>query len=255
VLIGIAVFGLLGVVAAALAARRSSPPWTAVTWAVCGGLIAFASVSVMTCGPFVLAAALAVGGAAVVVSRWTWRRLLLNVGAGSACAIVSFGVLLAIVTRVGVDMVGIPEGSLVRHAFDSTDYADAFRVSVPQGAPCDLEAATRAVMRSMQPSWLGDTGTMQIDTATLQPGTSAGHWPVYGRGANEIVLGLDRSHIDLRLSVSLGERDGNQEVTVATVARFNNWRGRVYFIPVRFGHQIVIADTMRKTKELLRSTP
>ena len=39
----------------------------------------------------------------------------------------------------------------------------------------------------------------------------------------------------------------------STITRFNNWKGSLYFIPVRYGHQIVLADTMRKLKARLAS--
>ncbi len=64
-------------------------------------------------------------------------------------------------------------------------------------------------------------------------------------------LGLDRSFIDLRLSILLREEEASVSVIATTVARYNNWIGVVYFVPVRYGHQIVLADTMRKTKAAL----
>ena len=43
-------------------------------------------------------------------------------------------------------------------------------------------------------------------------------------------------------------------VTIPAVARYNNWMGRLYFIPVRFGHQIVLSDTMRRVEAQLSAS-
>ena len=59
------------------------------------------------------------------------------------------------------------------------------------------------------------------------------------------------SFIDLRLTLRLAEGDAGPTVSATTIARYNDWWGRLYFIPVRYGHRIVLADTMRRLALLL----
>ena len=196
-------------------------------------------------------AAAAFLAAAVLVGPWSRGRTLAYLGTLGAAALLAFGTLLAVATQVRVERVDVPAQAVVTELLEA-DYADAFRVRIPPGARHDVNSVARIVVASMRPCYLEVPSERLLRSVTFEPGTSAGQWPVFYRSANEIVLGLDRSYIDLRLSVMVSEAEGSRWVTVSTVARYNDWRGLLYFVPVRFGHQIVLADTMRKTAAALR---
>ncbi len=249
--------GVFGAIAATLAVVSSMQGRRIHAITVCAaGLAACGFVGLMSIGPLAFIAAFLLVVSVVANGPWGWRRLI----AGSAVFFVSslavFSVLFVAATRIGVRKVAVPKDSSVVQAFEIIDYADAFQIDLAGHFEGDIDDVARAVAESMKPSWLnGESQEREVQT-DLQPGSSAGHWPVYLRSDDEVILGLNRSFIDLRFSVLLRDKNGRLSVTATTVARYNNWIGRIYFLPVRYGHQIVIADTLRKTKVALdaRST-
>ncbi len=219
------------------------------------GLAACGFVGLMSIGPLAFGAAFLLLLCAVMNGPWTWRSLIGGVAVFVAGSLVVFSILFAAATRMGVQKVGIPHDTKVAGAFQRIDYADAFRIDLPRDFDGDIDEVARAVAASMRPSWSRDRSKDREVQPPLQPGASVGHWPVFQRSDDEVVLGLDRSYIDLRLSILLRDERTCLSVTATTVARYNNWIGAIYFVPVRYGHQIVLADTMRKTKALLLLIP
>lgn len=249
-LFGLVVFGSLGVVAAFARVRERLRKTLAIVLCT-GGLISCGLVGFMSIGPPTLAAALLFLCAAVLNGPWSLRNVASSVLVFLASSVFWFSILFFAATRIGVQKVQVPDDSDVLTAFPLIDYADAFQVCLPPGFKGDIEYVVNSVATSMMPSWLQKRPGGTADIPRLQPGSTVGHWPVHSRTRNEIVLGLDRSFIDLRLSVLVRDEADCRSVTASTVARYNNWIGRIYFIPVRYGHQIVLADTMRKTKAAL----
>jgi Protein of unknown function (DUF2867) len=81
--------------------------------------------------------------------------------------------------------------------------------------------------------------------ASLQPGESVGLFKVYQRSEDEILMGEDDRHLDFRVSVLLQVRHDERWAVITTVVRFNNWLGRVYFLPVRPLHRLIVPAMMR----------
>jgi hypothetical protein len=162
-----------------------------------------------------------------------------------------------------VQKVDLPTGTLVAQAFPRIDYADAYRVQQPPGAPNDLDAVARAAL-GVAPHWV--TFLMRIrdwiarkinlktssqaanrasNTDKLQIGDRVGIFKVFDRAANELLLGEDDRHLDFRLSVLLLNDAGVDWAIVSTIVRFNNWVGWAYFLPVRQFHQLIVPSMMR----------
>jgi hypothetical protein len=161
-----------------------------------------------------------------------------------------------------IERVSIPRGSLIASAFPHVDYADAYRVRLPAGAPSDIDALVRIALGAA-PRWarmlmalrdriarvvgLKTTPRGERDRAptNLQPGATFGIFRVFARSAGEILLGENDRHLDFRVSV-LRQRDAATDwVVVSTVVRFNNWLGRAYFLPVRPLHQLIVPAMLR----------
>jgi hypothetical protein len=161
-----------------------------------------------------------------------------------------------------IEHTNIPSNSLIARVFPSVDYADAYRVRLPAGAPSDIEALTRMAL-GVAPGWihalmalrdrivriagLKTTPRDQEDLAriALQPGAALGIFRVFARSTDEILLGEDDRHLDFRVSV-LRQSDGTADwAIVSTVVRFNNWLGRIYFLPVRPLHQLIVPAMLR----------
>jgi len=253
-LVALAACGSAGAVAATVGRDQSRYRSVAIVFST-GGVAACAAAGFMSIGPYALAALILFEISMVIEHRGSCRNVVYKAAGLALGFLVWFMPLLCIVTRVGVDRVGIPEDSALNYIFPGPDYEDAFRIELPAHFAGDVDLVAHSVARSMRPSWMGKVRPKAEEALRLNPGSALGHWPVHLRRDDEIVLGLDRSFIDLRLSLILRQEESCFSVTASTAAQYDNWVGRLYFIPVRYGHQIVLADTMRKTRVMLMASP
>ncbi len=205
----------------------------------------------MSIGPLAFVASFLFLASVVASGPREWRRLIIGSALFLASSLIVFSILLVATTRIGVRKVAVPIDSGVARAFKTVDYADTFQIDLTPDYDGEIDDVARAVASSMSPSWSNNESQKHGSRSRLQPGSTVGHWPVYLRSDDEVILGLDRSFIDLRFSILLRNEENRFTVTATTVARYNNCLGVLYFLPVRYGHQIVIADTMRKTRAAL----
>ena len=256
VLIELAVLGLAGLVAVTWERKGVSGRWRSVTWAVCGGLLAVTVIAVWSIAPWVFLATLVFGGVAILGGRLISQEGLTNLAVLLAASAVNFVLLFPVAKHTGVEAVDVPAGAQVTRVFSTVDYADAYRAKVPAGDHQSVESVSRAVLAALLPCWSKqrdqDLLRAVLNRSTFQPGSSLGGWRVYQKASQEIIVGADESHLDFRVSVLLSEENGVQWVTVSTLVRYNNWKGRAYFVPVRFGHQIVVPHMVRTAVHRLR---
>lgn len=263
VLVELAALGLVGLAAVFLAGKNPSVRWAMVAWAVIGGLLGLMVITVWSIAPWVLLAAMALGGAAILASTRGGPKALTHLGILTVVAIVNFVLLFALAKDSGIEVVQVPAGSLGAQVFATTDYADAYRGRLSAGSRDDLERVTRAVLASLIPCWerqwakqsVRDGWIAAMRGFAFQPGTTVPmiRWKVYQRAADELVIGLDESHLNFRVSILLSEENGVRWVTVSTLVHYNNWKGRAYFVPVRIGHQIILPQAVRTTIHLLQA--
>ncbi|MBL1099560.1 DUF2867 domain-containing protein [Streptomyces coffeae] len=116
----------------------------------------------------------------------------------------------------------VPAGArLARAAFERTDFSDAWRMELHPGMPRDPEA-WRGVLRGAS-------------------------FPVKGRADGEVLLGEDAGHLDFRASILVE----SGHVTLSTVVRTHNTRGRLYFGVVRHIHPAMARMMLRRTHRRL----
>ncbi|MEU0005749.1 DUF2867 domain-containing protein [Streptomyces sp. NPDC006314] len=119
----------------------------------------------------------------------------------------------------------LPAGArLARVAFERTHYSDAWRMTMRPGMPRDPE------------SWRG-----------VLRGAS---FPVVGREGGEVLLGEDAGHLDFRASILVDDR----QVTLSTVVRIHNWRGRLYWAVVKRVHPFMARTMLRRIHRRLALT-
>jgi hypothetical protein len=161
-----------------------------------------------------------------------------------------------------VNKVDIPTGTLIDGCFPHLDYADAYQAAIPDGLCHDVDTIARAIFRS-PPWWVETLMTLrnqivsviglktsefektETENVDLQPGSSIRGFHVFERTGNEILLGLDDSHLDFRVSVLLKNEVDNRRVVLSTAVCFNNLIGRAYFVPVKQGHKIIVKALLR----------
>jgi hypothetical protein len=98
---------------------------------------------------------------------------------------------------------------------------------------------------------LKDVGAM--DGAADKPadaykiGDRLGIFTIFGMSENELVLGIDDSHLDVRVSVLKVPRDRPTRYVLSTAVKTHNRLGRFYMAPVGRIHPFVVKALMRRT--------
>lgn len=104
-------------------------------------------------------------------------------------------------------------------------------------------------LRNRIAGWVG----LKADAVPDDGKRRVGIFEVLGQRDGEITLGMDDKHLDFRVLLSLSQPDsgGRKRVTVATLVRYNNRLGRVYFFFVRPFHRVIVpAMVKRKLRQL-----
>jgi len=85
-------------------------------------------------------------------------------------------------------------------------------------------------------------------------GERIGLFQVFERSASELILGEDDRHLNFRVSLLLGqEHNGLRDLTISTTVSFNNWFGKVYFVPVKPFHKLIVPSMLKGTLKELES--
>ncbi|WP_109300249.1 DUF2867 domain-containing protein [Aquimarina sp. AU474] len=87
----------------------------------------------------------------------------------------------------------------------------------------------------------------------LQKGTSIGIFKVFDKNDNEIVMGEDDSHLNFRVSLLLEPEEMKKTLTISTAVIFNNWLGRLYFLPVKPFHKVIVKSMLKRTLQGLEN--
>jgi len=87
-----------------------------------------------------------------------------------------------------------------------------------------------------------------LNNFTCEKGEQLGLFKVFDRTMNEVILGEDDKHLNFRVSLFLDQEAtdlAKKKLTVSTTVTFNNWFGRLYFIPVRPFHKIIVPTMVK----------
>jgi hypothetical protein len=97
---------------------------------------------------------------------------------------------------------------------------------------------------------LKDVGNMDAATDKSPDGYRIGDrlgiFSVFGKTENELLLGIDDKHLDVRVSVIKTRRDGVQNYVVSTVVHVHNWLGHLYMAAVGCIHPAIVRAMMRR---------
>ncbi|MFT4031774.1 MAG: DUF2867 domain-containing protein [Siphonobacter sp.] len=97
----------------------------------------------------------------------------------------------------------------------------------------------------------------QLDHFKCTPGEQLGIFKVYNKTENEVVLGEDDKHLNFRVSLYLDQQAANSEkktLTISTAVTFNNFLGRLYFLPVKPFHKIIVCKMLQGIIHQLESS-
>ncbi len=157
----------------------------------------------------------------------------------------------------------IPEDSLIANAMDQIDYEDNW-AGISQVKVDESELPVlffhsfpnwfRALMglREVIARVIGLKTAHGMDIAKQmrefkgEPGQSIALFHVLDREPGEIMMGENDSHLNFRLSFISREVEQGTEVMLATTVHFQNRVGRLYFLPVKPIHRLVVPVLLRR---------
>lgn len=158
----------------------------------------------------------------------------------------------------------IPAGSALRAWLANADFHDAWEAPLrdPSLSPTEIFLATIGAT----PAWVGgamalrnrvvrlfglkDVGSMRGARArpaeSYRPGDRLGIFDVVSQSGEELVLGIDDRHLDVRVSVTKPGGAQAERYVVSTVVHIHNLLGRAYMVPVAPVHAIIVRAMMRR---------
>jgi hypothetical protein len=170
----------------------------------------------------------------------------------------------------------VPLHALACQAFPYMDYSDAYSVLLPSTAPELTECYARAMFEN-PPRWVSLLTTLRdgivsifgLKTAsalikhglakTSPRGVQAHNarlgFSVLKRTESEILVGENDRHLDFRVSFLHSQIGCNTEICVVTTVKLNNWLGRIYFLPVKPLHTIIVPAMMRRAAKTINRNP
>lgn len=97
---------------------------------------------------------------------------------------------------------------------------------------------------------LKDVGSMRgrinRPADAYRPGDRMGIFDIFALDRHELLLGINDSHLDVRVSVLKDGTTDATHYTVSAVVHVKNWLGRLYMLPVGRIHPRVVHAMMRR---------
>ena len=152
----------------------------------------------------------------------------------------------------------MPEASwsLALRDIPTPDYADAIIVPLPPGTPTDpVVWAHRLFSLRTMPGWV--VGALAARQALVRllgiPQAATDVFAIREQHDDEVLLAADDRHLDFRCAVAVDQ--AARLLRVTTTVRLHGRRGRVYFLPIRVLHPVVVRAMIRAAGRALAATP
>ena len=159
----------------------------------------------------------------------------------------------------------VPDTSVLKSSLADADFYDAYEAPLntatlspteiflraSRGTPRWVEELMAIRNRMVRLFGLKDVGAMKTATRApdaYQVGDRLGIFNIFGKTENELLLGIDDRHLDVRVSVLKSERNGLPHYVVSTVVHVHNLLGRVYMAPVGRIHPFVVRSMMGRAE-------
>ena len=143
------------------------------------------------------------------------------------------------------------QGSFVDHEnkITVTDIGKYFFTSAPKWSEHLIELRNRLVsIFGLKTSRKPKNREAMLKNFTCEPNDKIGLFTVFHKDENEVVLGEDDKHLNFRISLykaeSLRGKD-TKSLTISTTVKFHNWLGRLYFMPVKPFHRLIVPRMLK----------
>jgi len=85
-----------------------------------------------------------------------------------------------------------------------------------------------------------------IPAAAYAVGDRMGIFSIYAQTPDELVMGIDDRHLDVRVSVLKRPDNDPSKYVISTVVVVHNLLGRIYMLPVGRIHPLIVRALMRR---------
>lgn len=162
----------------------------------------------------------------------------------------------------------IPKYSILKDQEVSFDYIDSFQSSfMGKGIDNDIIPIAE-LFSSSGPEWANNLlrirdkivkpfglkisdpiieSPKQPDNIRYELGSQHGIFKLLYRSENEVVLGQDDTHLNVRVSLLLESSINEIKIkmlSITTAVKFNNLFGKLYFLPVKPFHKLIVRKSL-----------
>lgn len=164
-----------------------------------------------------------------------------------------------------IESTALPEHSLL--SGETAHYVDSYQgIFLDVDNRVEVLSATKAFFNTA-PSWVDHlftlrnkiVGVLGLKTSSKDQnrseilnnfqgriGEKIGFFQVFDSAENELVLGENDRHLDFRVSFILTEKSkGEKQLTISTIVHFHNLMGKLYFLPVKPFHKVIVRSMLK----------
>ncbi|WP_051697620.1 DUF2867 domain-containing protein [Prevotella sp. 10(H)] len=161
----------------------------------------------------------------------------------------------------------IPEVSIIKNEEKSFDYIDSFQSFFSDkdqkigltdvvrifasGGPKWAESLLKLRNILMKPFGLktgDDMPVVHADEIKYEAGEQIGIFKLLDKAENEIILGEEDKHLNFKVSMLLepvADDPDKKKLSITTAVHFNNFFGRLYFLPVKPFHKMILRSSLK----------
>jgi hypothetical protein len=164
--------------------------------------------------------------------------------------------------KTNIKKIEVPQDAMNSYEFAPLDYADAFRVKLPEDLSLSMTEMAYHVFGEMTSYPVYVQLLLKLRDLMVKPfglytasdteeitdhSDWNGFFRIYQTSKNEIIIGGDDKHLDVRVSLLKTIQDDKPFLTVSTFVRLNNLLGKVYFTIIKPFHKIIVPSTIKKS--------
>jgi len=171
--------------------------------------------------------------------------------------------------KMKVIKTNLPNNSILNASHKEFHYLDSFQGTLTDVGNKFTSVDVGKAFFSSGPKWVGKIFTLRNNIVSIfglktsgnitnrerqlanfkcEPGEQLGLFKVFAKTENEVILGEDDKHLNFRVSLYLEQQTNGtkkKNLIVTTTVEFNNWFGRLYFLPVRPFHKLIVPTMLK----------
>ena len=151
-----------------------------------------------------------------------------------------------------ITKISVPFFDLNDAAMEPVDYADSYSVPLSHNHNYKIDELVLSIFDNV-PAWIGalfklrniivkpfGLKTSFKKTITNVPDNRIGKFRILVESDNKIILGENDKHLNFRAIIQIINKGEDEKLVVSTLVHFNNLLGKLYFIPVKPFHKLII---------------